>query len=782
MADGSVVIGVKMNTSQADKDLAKLKKEIQSTEDTIGEQEAKKSPLTAQAEKLNQELKQARAEVQRLGQQWASGVAGADGQQAKAAARLNQIQAEYDGVVQKIDKIDAKLLPAYEKLDRMKEEAGGLQQNLNKAAKNTKKMEKAAKKADKHMGIFATRLRGIALSAFVFNIISSGFRGLTEWIGKSIKVNDEARAAIARLKGALLTLAQPILNIVIPAFTTFINILADLASRIAKFTATLFGSTLKGASEAAEALYDEQKALEGVGSAAKKAEGQLASFDEINTISSESATSGGGTSSGVIAPDFSGVGDMGWLEKTLGKAAGYVAAALMLGGVALVAIGASTGSLGMILAGLGLLLSGFAIGESTGVIQSWVDTLGLNNVAEFVTAALLLGGIALVAIGAATHNIGMVIAGLGFLGAGIAVGVESGTFSSWIETLGLDSVFDYVTAAMQLAGIALVAIGACMGNIAMVIAGGVILGLGVAADAIGEETLKDWWEVLKLTTVQQWVGVVTLLGGIALIAIGACMANILMIIAGIGLLAVATSNFASEEGSLKDWVAVLGLEKVAGWVTGALLLGGIALIVIGIVTANIPMVLAGLGLLGAGISVGITSGTFSSWLDTITSAFSSFKDGILNIWDSLWGGIKKFVNSIISGVEWMANKVIDGINTVIKAMNRVKFTMPDWLGGGTFGFNIQPLSKISLPRLATGAVIPPNREFLAVLGDQKSGTNIETPLATMVEAFKQAWSEVGGNSGTVTVVVNLDGREVARNTVRHVNDMTRERGKPVILV
>ena len=49
-----------------------------------------------------------------------------------------------------------------------------------------------------------------------------------------------------------------------------------------------------------------------------------------------------------------------------------------------------------------------------------------------------------------------------------------------------------------------------------------------------------------------------------------------------------------------------------------------------------------------------------------------------------------------------------------------------------------PVSAAQLPRLASGAVIPPNREFMAVLGDQKRGTNIETPLATMVQAFKQA--------------------------------------------
>lgn len=57
-----------------------------------------------------------------------------------------------------------------------------------------------------------------------------------------------------------------------------------------------------------------------------------------------------------------------------------------------------------------------------------------------------------------------------------------------------------------------------------------------------------------------------------------------------------------------------------------------------------------------------------------------------------------------------------------------------------------PLKQFGrIPALAQGAVIPPNREFLAVLGDQKSGTNIETPLPTMIQAVRQALAEVGYN-------------------------------------
>ena len=72
-----------------------------------------------------------------------------------------------------------------------------------------------------------------------------------------------------------------------------------------------------------------------------------------------------------------------------------------------------------------------------------------------------------------------------------------------------------------------------------------------------------------------------------------------------------------------------------------------------------------------------------------------------------------------------------------------------------------------IPALAQGAVIPPNREFLAVLGDQRSGTNIETPLATMVQAFKQALAE-SGYSGSSEAVLVLD-RDVLGRVVYQLN-------------
>jgi hypothetical protein len=93
------------------------------------------------------------------------------------------------------------------------------------------------------------------------------------------------------------------------------------------------------------------------------------------------------------------------------------------------------------------------------------------------------------------------------------------------------------------------------------------------------------------------------------------------------------------------------------------------------------------------------------------------------------------------------------------------------------------VDKLEIPELAQGAVIPPNREFLAVLGDQKQGMNIETPLATMIEAFQMALDSRGGYSGggNTEVILEIDGREFGRAVVEQGNRENRRIGTRLVI-
>ena len=147
--------------------------------------------------------------------------------------------------------------------------------------------------------------------------------------------------------------------------------------------------------------------------------------------------------------------------------------------------------------------------------------------------------------------------------------------------------------------------------------------------------------------------------------------------------------------------------------------------------------------------------------DAFDVAFNAIKAGI----DWLWGKMKNVFNWILGGIEGLANGIIRGVNNVIKALNKLSFDVPDWVtdltGITTFGFNIRELKEISIPRLAQGAVIPPNKEFLAMLGDQKHGTNIEAPLDTIKQALAEVLAEVGGGTRE-PIVLQVNGRTLAK--------------------
>lgn len=153
---------------------------------------------------------------------------------------------------------------------------------------------------------------------------------------------------------------------------------------------------------------------------------------------------------------------------------------------------------------------------------------------------------------------------------------------------------------------------------------------------------------------------------------------------------------------------------------------------------------------------------FTSAKDSAVRIFESLQSKVSAIFTGIWNVIKFAINAILGGIEKMANGVISGFNTMIGALNKLKFTVPDWvpkIGGKSMGLNIDTMSQISIPRLAQGAVIPPNDEFLAVLGDQKRGTNIEAPLDTIVEAFRQVVGE--NNNNNAPIVLQLNGRNIA---------------------
>ena len=118
------------------------------------------------------------------------------------------------------------------------------------------------------------------------------------------------------------------------------------------------------------------------------------------------------------------------------------------------------------------------------------------------------------------------------------------------------------------------------------------------------------------------------------------------------------------------------------------------------------------------------------------------------------------MNGLISGMAWAVNGIADMLNSL-------RVDIPDWvpgIGGGTLGFNLPKWTPAKIPYLATGAVIPPNREFLAVLGDQKHGRNIEAPEGLIRDIIRdemrglQTQANGTGNGNTYHFSANINRR------------------------
>lgn len=165
---------------------------------------------------------------------------------------------------------------------------------------------------------------------------------------------------------------------------------------------------------------------------------------------------------------------------------------------------------------------------------------------------------------------------------------------------------------------------------------------------------------------------------------------------------------------------------------------------------------------------------FGGFLDDLVAKVTGIKEDIGNAFAVVFGGIVNIVrlpiNAIIGFINNMVTGVIDGINRVIYKLNTFGFSLPEIMGGGWVGFNITPLSYPVLipeiPALAKGAVIPPNAPFLAMLGDQKRGTNIEAPL----ETIQQAVANVIGSGGDQHITIYLDGKVVYENVLKRGRD------------
>lgn len=149
-------------------------------------------------------------------------------------------------------------------------------------------------------------------------------------------------------------------------------------------------------------------------------------------------------------------------------------------------------------------------------------------------------------------------------------------------------------------------------------------------------------------------------------------------------------------------------------------------------------------------------------------AWNGIEDIFGGVWDGVVGVLKGAVNTVIDMINAVLRAVALGVNAIIDKINALSFTVPDWvqgIGGETIGFNFAKFDPPQIPKLAKGAVLPANSPFLAVVGDQRRGTNVEAPLETITQAVIAALSQLGGAqelTASQPIEVKLDGQVLYR--------------------
>ena len=385
-----------------------------------------------------------------------------------------------------------------------------------------------------------------------------------------------------------------------------------------------------------------------------------------------------------------------------------------------------------------------------------------QEISETLLAIMGTVAVAMVAIGLILLFTGNIAGGVGYIIKGAALlGVTMGLASKF----GYDGIINMLTTIMGIAGGALLAlgiillwIGGVVGTpiaIGMIIAGGALIVSAVAAKAaFSPDDIKGWLSLILGIAAGALLAL-----GIILVMVGSIPMGVGMIIAGAASLVTAV---VLNWGVIKEKISSV-FNAIVDWVkTWGLLVLGIILTLTGNPFLGIPLIVKG--------AKSLTEAQNPTWL------------AILDKLKEVWGKIKAFWNSYIAPIftaKWWADlgkKAINGLLGVIESgLNWIIKKINEFIGGisgivGAVGkvigqeWSIGKIPNVKIPRLAQGAVIPPNREFLAVLGDQKHGTNIEAPLDTIKQAVAEVLAQVnvGGSGGRIEVPVVIDGREIAR--------------------
>lgn len=693
------------------------------------------------------------------------------------------------------------------------------------------KMSDAANKSVAPWQDFKRRVSSLLKQAFVFGVIVSGLNSIRNAIGSMLMKNKQFNASVQNLKAVLMGFLGQMVSAVLPVLTGVVNTLAAVFQRIASFIDSFFGTNIMGhiasarnesvadvnqSNATAQAEYDEQvakeqeryakqvaaaeekqaKAAEKLAKEQKKANQQLFSFDELNKLAEESSEDAADAMddymdsieepdySSISAPDietpwtsfldpdaglFQGVLD--WLDEIRRRiesdfdgpfARIREGLNLIKQGWAELVQGIQNGDWASVWNGVVDILVGalYVIEGAFAAFMDWLDEISGGRFHDiFEGLKLTVHGFVEVVEGLLRGDLALAFQGLCDFVDGIVQTIH-GIVDAAYEAIkgGVSAIFDYLSEKIP--------------GLAPIFQSAKQLVCDIIDNVV--EFLHE-----KLDGIRN--GIVGLLD----IIVGLVTLDAERILKGISELfdGILTNLNASIElarnvvSNVFDWLVsmanTLFNSLASHFPQLANLFGHLRDTVVSILTflkTTVLGVISGVMQAVNGLISGIKS-VVSGVVDFIVGVFTGSGDRIVN-------GMRQIVNGFISVIEGICNGVVMGVvgfaNGIIDGLS----SLP--------GVEIPSITfyGASLPRLATGAVIPPNREFMAVLGDQRSGNNIETPeslmrqvvreetgplLADMVAAILGA-NQGGGGDGR-DLVLTVGRKELARETIRGISEL-----------
>lgn len=615
-------------------------------------------------------------------------------------------------------------------LDKVK---NGMQKYADSLGSIKDKLSSPFESAGKSIGRFGSKIFNLAKSAFIFNIISAGFREMAKASSALIKSDSALSSSLQEIQANLLTAFAPIYNAVLPALRELGKFLSWASLQLATFMSALFGKTLsqsqqsaydmsKAISSSNSSLKKQSKGLNSVSKSSKKAKNSLASFDKTasktakNALASfdkievlkkdkgpktpENKNENNQVSVGINKESFKKVDDE--VSEFWNGIAERLKAPFQ---------GMDFSNITKSFDDLKNTLSDFDIGEGLWWFYEHVlAPFAKWTISDAIPSFLRVFNSVLKLIQPVAKQVGKDLA---FIYDKFLAPV-----AKWVGSL--------VTGFLN--GLADV--------------------LEKIADFLSDENNK---------LLLEWI--VSFLEALALeaTAVGIkklCVVLFTKMIPAIwGMVKAAWALTVAFFSNPWTWVAI-----------------GIALVIAGIIMLvkhwdDVKKFFSDVwdgfiklinDIKDKAIEFGKKAG---DWIKSIGESISNKWN---EIWDGAANGIKefgnkciRFLNSITGGIRKFSNGIVDGINSLVDKLNGFGFKMPDWLGGWEFKMHVPKMSRVpesflKIPELAQGAVLDGSSPFLAWLNDQPKGqTNIETPLNTMVEAFNKAIDNRGMNNNVV---------------------------------